>query len=177
MIKYYIIGIITNVIQKKLELYCYNVPYFGICDCNRKRNRIFEEKERIPNDVCVLTIEDPAKNLGSGAATLNALLVAVEYLSAKQNYMVLSSDVLLQSRILIIHNGRDYLYTCTGKAFITLPEEYAPEDKSKPYSSSILSNLESVFQLLNKLSYESPFGVWVCSTDMLISQKKNYVRI
>lgn len=46
------------------------------------------KKNRIPESVTILTIEDPAKNLGSGAATLNALLVATEYLSAKRNYMV-----------------------------------------------------------------------------------------
>lgn len=131
-----------------------------------------KKKGRIPDFVAVLTIEDPAKNLGSGAATLNALLVAVEYLSAKQNYMVLSSDVLLQAHILILHNGRDYLYSCSGKAFISLPIEYELEDKSRPYASGILSNLESIFRLIDELSYESPYGVWVCSTDMFILQKE-----
>ncbi|KAF8786462.1 L-fucose kinase like protein [Argiope bruennichi] len=131
-----------------------------------------KKKGRIPSSVCVLTIEDPAKNLGSGAATLNALLMAVEYLSAKQNYMVLTSDVLLQAHILILHNGRDYLYSCSGKAFTSLPLEYVPEDKSKPYCCGILNNLEAAFQLIDQLSFQSPYGVWVCSTDMLILQKE-----
>lgn len=48
-----------------------------------------KSKKRIPETLCVLTIEDPADNIGSGAATLNALLVATEFLSAKSNYMVL----------------------------------------------------------------------------------------
>lgn len=47
-----------------------------------------KKKGRIPDTLCVLTVEDPAKNIGSGAATLNALLVATEHLSVKQNYMV-----------------------------------------------------------------------------------------
>ncbi|GBM52686.1 L-fucose kinase, partial [Araneus ventricosus] len=137
-----------------------------------------KKKGRIPSCICVLTIEDPAKNLGSGAATLNALLLAVEYLSAKQNYMVLTSDVLFGSRILILHNGRDYLYSCSGKAFISLPLEYVSEDKSKPYCSGILNNLEAAFQLIGELSSESPYGVWVCSTDMLILQKeKSYTPV
>ncbi|GFT34587.1 l-fucose kinase, partial [Nephila pilipes] len=134
-----------------------------------------KKKKRIPDYVAVLTIEDPAKNLGSGAATLNALLVAVEYLSAKQNYMVLSSDVLLKAHILILHNGRDYLYSCSGKAFISLPIEYELEDKSRPYASGILSNIEAIFQLIDELSCESPYGVWVCSTDMFILQTEKQV--
>lgn len=47
-----------------------------------------KKKNRISESATILVIEDPAKNLGSGAATLNALLVATEYLSAKRNYMV-----------------------------------------------------------------------------------------
>ncbi|GFV68206.1 l-fucose kinase [Trichonephila clavipes] len=147
-------------------------PTLSSVTATEREIEFLKKKGRIPDFVAVLTIEDPAKNLGSGAATLNALLVAVEYLSAKQNYMVLSSDVLLQAHILILHNGRDYLYSCSGKAFISLPIEYEIKDKSRPYASGIVSNLESIFRLIDELSCESPYGVWVCSTDMFILQKE-----
>ncbi|GFY70639.1 l-fucose kinase [Trichonephila inaurata madagascariensis] len=147
-------------------------PTLSSVTATEREIEFLKKKGRIPDFVAVLTIEDPAKNLGSGAATVNALLVAVEYLSAKQNYMVLSSDVLLQAHILILHNGRDYLYSCSGKAFISLPIEYEIEDKSRPYASGIVSNIESIFLLIDELSYESPYGVWVCSTDMFILQKE-----
>lgn len=36
----------------------------------------------------ILTVNDPQDRIGSGGATLNALLVATEYLSAKTGYSV-----------------------------------------------------------------------------------------
>ena len=43
----------------------------------------------------VLAVEDPAEAVGSGAATLNALLSVGEHLSAKKGFSVLNSDVFL----------------------------------------------------------------------------------
>ena len=40
-----------------------------------------------------MTVEDPAEGVGSGAATLNALLSVGEHLSAKNGFSVLNSDV------------------------------------------------------------------------------------
>ncbi|KFM65780.1 L-fucose kinase, partial [Stegodyphus mimosarum] len=133
--------------------------------------KFLKRKGRISEFVPVLCIEDHAKNIGSGAATLNALLVATEFLSVKNNYMVISSDVLLDEDILILHNGRDYLYSCCGKAFIPLPVEYTSNAlNGKPSARGILLNFESVLGLIDELSEESPHGVWVCSTDMMIHQ-------
>jgi fucokinase len=42
----------------------------------------------IDKSTTVLTVNDPKEKLGSGGATLNALLVATEYLSAKAGYSV-----------------------------------------------------------------------------------------
>lgn len=42
----------------------------------------------IDKSTVILTVNDPQDKLGSGGATLNALLVAVEYLSAKAGYSV-----------------------------------------------------------------------------------------
>ncbi|KAG8198867.1 hypothetical protein JTE90_015082 [Oedothorax gibbosus] len=150
-------------------------PNLSSVIATEKEIEFLKKKNRIPESETILVIEDPAKNLGSGAATLNALLVAAEYLSAKRNYMVLSSDVLFDAHILILHNGRDYLYSSSGKAFISLPLEYTPDDKSKPYASGIFSNLEVTLQLIEKLSKESPYGVWVCSTDMTILHAESSV--
>ena len=41
----------------------------------------------------ILTVDDPQEKLGSGGATLNALLVVTEHLSAKAGYSVSSARV------------------------------------------------------------------------------------
>lgn len=51
----------------------------------------------------------------------------------------------------MFQQGRDYLYSSSAKAFISLPMEYTPDDKSKPYASGILSNLEVTLQLIEKV--------------------------
>lgn len=42
----------------------------------------------LPADALLLTVPDPHARLGSGGATLNALLVAAEHLSARAGYSV-----------------------------------------------------------------------------------------
>jgi hypothetical protein len=42
----------------------------------------------IDKSTIILTVNDPLDKLGSGGATLNALLVATEHLSAKAGYSV-----------------------------------------------------------------------------------------
>ncbi len=42
----------------------------------------------IDTTTVILTVNDPQEKLGSGGATLNALLVATEHLSAKAGYSV-----------------------------------------------------------------------------------------
>ncbi|XP_048371210.1 L-fucose kinase isoform X2 [Sphaerodactylus townsendi] len=113
----------------------------------------------------LLTVEDPKVQVGSGGATLNALLVAAEHLSARAGYTVVTSDVLQKARILILHMGRDFLFDDCSRAFTCLPIE----DPAAPIEA-LTCNLDS---LLATLTYQvckgSPPGVWVCSTDMLLS--------
>ena len=49
---------------------------------------IRRDKGEIDESVILLTVEDPKSEVGSGGATLNALLVVAEYISAKQGYTV-----------------------------------------------------------------------------------------
>ncbi|XP_064467245.1 L-fucose kinase-like isoform X2 [Ornithodoros turicata] len=126
---------------------------------------ILQKQGIIPEDVKLLTVEDPANNIGSGAATLNALLVVTEFLSVREGYLVISSDVLASSTILILHIGREYVYEPCGKAFGHLPSVcYEKSSETK-----MQTNLERLFHLLQKLQYGGPPGVWVCSTDMILS--------
>ncbi|KYO37017.1 L-fucose kinase isoform C [Alligator mississippiensis] len=113
----------------------------------------------------LLTVEDPTAHVGSGGATLNALLVAAEHLSARAGYTVVTSDVLQEAWILILHMGRDFPFDDCGRAFTCLPVE----DPSAP-AEALVCNLDSLlWTMTHQLCKGSPPGVWVCSTDMLLT--------
>ncbi len=58
---------------------------------------LYQSKGKIPEDVLLLAIDDPKPGIGSGSATLNALLVVTEHLSARAGYTVR----LLETRIFL----------------------------------------------------------------------------
>ncbi|KAM4018042.1 L-fucose kinase isoform 2-T2 [Anomaloglossus baeobatrachus] len=121
----------------------------------------------LPTDTLILTVEDPQARVGSGGATLNALLVAAEHLSARAGYTVVSSDVLQGARLLILHTGRDFLFDDCGRGFTALPVE-------DPLMAvdSVTCNVDSLLSTLrHQLCPESPPGVWICSTDMTLTLK------
>ncbi|XP_028333390.1 L-fucose kinase isoform X5 [Physeter macrocephalus] len=66
---------------------------------------IRQKREQIPTRTLLLAVEDPEVRVGSGGATLNALLVAAEHLSAQAGFTVVTSDVLHSAWILILHMG------------------------------------------------------------------------
>lgn len=47
-----------------------------------------QKREQIPAGTLLLAVEDPEMRVGSGGATLNALLVAAEHLSARAGFTV-----------------------------------------------------------------------------------------
>lgn len=54
---------------------------------------IRQKREQIPAGTLLLAVEDPEVHVGSGGATLNALLVAAEHLSARAGFTVSCPDV------------------------------------------------------------------------------------
>ncbi|XP_037265116.1 L-fucose kinase isoform X1 [Falco rusticolus] len=113
----------------------------------------------------LLAVEDPWARLGSGGATLNALLVAAEHLSARAGCTVVTADVLRDARILILHTGRDFSFDDCGRAFTCLPVE----EPDAP-AEALVCNLDSLLgTMTHRLCVGSPPGVWVCSTDMLLT--------
>jgi len=65
------------------------VEIFGYrLNCVGVEMEIRRDKGEIDDTVILLTVEDPMSEVGSGGATLNALLVVAEYISAKQGYTV-----------------------------------------------------------------------------------------
>ncbi len=47
-----------------------------------------QKKHQLDKDTLLLTVEDPQAKVGSGGATLNALLVVAEYLSQRKGHTV-----------------------------------------------------------------------------------------
>ncbi|NXX78416.1 FUK kinase, partial [Urocolius indicus] len=113
----------------------------------------------------LLAVEDPWAQLGSGGATLNALLVAAEHLSARAGCTVVTADVLRAARVLVLHVGRDFSFDDCGRAFTCLPAE----EPGAP-AEALVCNLDSLLATVtDRLCVGSPPGVWVCSTDMLLT--------
>ncbi|PWA33068.1 hypothetical protein CCH79_00013117 [Gambusia affinis] len=124
-----------------------------------------QKRGTLTGDALLLTVGDRQEPLGSGGATLNALLVAAEHLSSRAGYTVVTADVLDDAHILILHTGRDFPWSSCSRAFCWLPEEKHGQKVQAPVCVLDL--------LLDRLSTQicpgSPPGVWVCSTDMILS--------
>ncbi|CAH3175674.1 unnamed protein product [Porites lobata] len=130
---------------------------------------ILQNKGFIEKDVLILTLEDPKGGVGSGGATLNALLVVTEHLSAKAGFGVVTQSVLKNARILIMHMGWDFPLSSCGWFFNTLPAKHNEKCKES-LCDSVVSNFDYVLTVISAtLSVNSPPGVWICSSHMLPS--------
>ncbi|WAR12478.1 FCSK-like protein [Mya arenaria] len=78
-----------NDIKSEVDSCCYHMSKEGMVTYFAER----QIKGYIDKDVFLLTVEDPKQDVGSGGATINALLT------------VLTTDILKDARILILHNA------------------------------------------------------------------------
>ncbi|KAL7978778.1 hypothetical protein Chor_013267 [Crotalus horridus] len=126
---------------------------------------IRRDRGSLGQETILLTVEDPKAQVGSGGATLNALLVAAEHLSARAGYTVVTADVLQEARILVLHMGRDFLFDDCSRAFLCLPLE----DLAAP-TEALTCHLDRLLATLTeRVCKGSPPGVWVSSTDMFLT--------
>ncbi|XP_059142125.1 L-fucose kinase-like [Physella acuta] len=126
---------------------------------------IHHKKGYLGKDVIHLVVEDPKSNVGSGGATLNALVTVVEYMSARRGFTVINGDVLKNAKILILHTGRRYTYEACSRPFVTLPAV-----RSRPEFDGLIYNFDLIYSIItHKIGVFSGAGVWVCSTDMVLS--------
>ncbi|XP_034540706.1 L-fucose kinase [Notolabrus celidotus] len=130
-----------------------------------------QQRGSLSQGALVLTVRDRQEPLGSGGATLNALLVAAEHLSSRAGHTVVTADVLDDAHILILHTGRDFPWSSCSRAFCWLPAEKPDQRVQAPVCCLDL--------LLDCLTHQicpgSPPGVWVCSTDMILSIPPDFV--
>ncbi|XP_051548689.1 L-fucose kinase [Myxocyprinus asiaticus] len=118
----------------------------------------------LPAGTLLLTVPDPDARLGSGGATLNALLVTAEHLSARAGYSVVNADVLDEAHILILHTGRDFPWDGCSRAFCWMPMQRSHSVEGAICCLDLLLDC-----LSTKICVGSPPGVWVCSTDMVLN--------
>lgn len=130
-----------------------------------------QQRGTLPEGALLLTVRDRQEPLGSGGASLNALLVAAEHLSSRAGHTVVTADVLDEAHILILHTGRDFPWSSCSRAFCWLPEEKLGQKVQAPVC--VLDLL--LDQLSTQICPGSPPGVWVCSTDMILSVPKDFV--
>nr|XP_020653568.1 L-fucose kinase isoform X1 [Pogona vitticeps] len=131
----------------------------------QKELEIRRDRGSLGRQPILLTVEDPKAQVGSGGATLNALLVAAEHLSARAGCTVVTSEVLQTAWILILHMGQDFLFDDCSRAFACLPLE----DPTAPVEA-LVCNLDNLLGTsMRQVCQGSPPGVWVCSTDMFLS--------
>ncbi|KAM4734310.1 L-fucose kinase [Anableps anableps] len=130
-----------------------------------------QQRGTLPGGALLLTVRDRQEPLGSGGATLNALLVAAEHLSSRAGHTVVTADVLDEAHILILHTGRDFPWSSCSRAFCWLPEEKPRQKVQAPVC--VLDLL--LDQLSTQICPGSPPGVWVCSTDMILSVPTDFV--
>lgn len=91
---------------------------------------IRQKKGLVDEDAVLLVVDDPKPNIGSGSATLNALLCVAEYLAAKEGMTVREEP----------GRGTHHLIT------ISLPPSLSPSLSPLPPLSS-LSLFLSVYRL------------------------------
>ncbi|XP_038561064.1 L-fucose kinase [Micropterus salmoides] len=124
-----------------------------------------QQRGSLSQGALVLTVRDRQEPLGSGGATLNALLVAAEHLSSRAGHTVVTADVLDDAHVLILHTGRDFPWSSCSRAFCWLPREKPDQRVQAPVCC-----LDLLLDCLsNQVCAGSPPGVWVCSTDMILT--------
>uniref|UniRef100_A0A452H8L3 L-fucose kinase n=1 Tax=Gopherus agassizii TaxID=38772 RepID=A0A452H8L3_9SAUR len=123
----------------------------------------------------LLTVEDPAACVGSGGATLNALLVAAEHLSARAGCTV--SDVARRALAWLLV-GRDFPFDDCSRAFTCLPVEdpNAPAEAGRPHLLLYvpLTDMLLTIPLAAEICWEGFQGAKVISVPGSVSYARNH---
>ena len=119
----------------------------------------------------IVGVADPSSvvPIGSGGATLNALLVVAEDLSARAGFGTLSAAPLRAARVLILHVGGAARggspHPCLPQALTPLPLKTGMDDDE----GEIMCGAEWALQLCQQMFADAPPGVTVASTDSLLT--------
>jgi len=139
-------------------------------ELKRRQQALQRDDESSVKESLVLIAEDPSARIGSGGATLNAILVVMEHFSSLAGFSVRDSSVLQNKRVLIVHvSGASSCEPC-GK---TLTSTGHPgtldcgEDGPFGHDHSIVlpSMLDRLMVQMDLFLRDSPCGVFIVSTE------------
>ncbi len=124
-----------------------------------------QKRGMISADTLLLAVPDPSSmRVGSGGATLNALVAVAEHLSARASRTFIDPEVIAHARILVLHSGGDSqrVPTCSvcGKAFSTLP---AVDEEGELYTP-----LDFLLDTFSRICEHIPPGLCVASGDVML---------
>eukprot|EP00053_Salpingoeca_punica_P019491 m.197449 g.197449 ORF g.197449 m.197449 type:complete len:1138 (-) comp17665_c0_seq1:1255-4668(-) len=144
----------------------------ALLDVLRERQRA----GRLPHETLLLGVDDPAVNgtVGSAGAIINALQTVAEQLTAQTGQTVLNTDVLHSARILILHDDSTSLTLPCGLELS--PGAVAPSTTDMAGAGPRLF-VDNTLDILAHLSKDSPFGVWVCSPQVLLRLHNKPVQV
>ncbi|KAK3858192.1 hypothetical protein Pcinc_035600 [Petrolisthes cinctipes] len=108
----------------------------------------------------------PTTGVGSGGATINAILVAAERLSAQLHHTTVTSEVVEGSRILVVHIGRHLPHTPGGSVLLRVSPSLSCVPPRACTTPPTL--LQHNIWMATKMSSKTGAGVWVTSLDTFI---------
>eukprot|EP00043_Microstomoeca_roanoka_P014311 m.141571 g.141571 ORF g.141571 m.141571 type:complete len:1080 (+) comp15983_c0_seq1:70-3309(+) len=117
----------------------------------------------IRKSTVLVAADDPKFKIGSGGATINALLMVTEMLSAQSGFTVVNADTIADAKILVLHLGGPFLCDPCGKAFTAFAA------KTDGSCHLLACNVDQLLHSMSRLQQGGPAGVWICSTEMLLS--------
>eukprot|EP00729_Bicosta_minor_P013883 gene13883-20215_t len=156
-----------------IVLTCRTIAYANICRDEFKRRQL---AGFIPEVTKIIAIDDPAafsntKNpsdansggIGSGGATLNAIHVVTECLSAMAGQTVVDAAHLKKAHVLVLHMTGHFTCDPLGKPFTA----FAAHHESVSGHKQTVTHVDGLLNTMAALRKEAPPGVWVASTQML----------
>ncbi|XP_064098550.1 L-fucose kinase-like isoform X1 [Macrobrachium nipponense] len=155
-----IITCTSTKVREALEQECKRLSAGGLLP---KHEFMYVVNDPRLEDECSLTYTGETDGVGSGGATINAILVAIERLSANHNHTTVNSELVYNSRILVVHHGRTLVHSPGGSAFIHIDasQSYIPP-KLRIAPPTLLQN--SIW-MATMVAAQSDCGVWVVSVD------------
>ena len=78
----------------------------------------------IAKETVLVLAEDPLVKIGSGGATINALLMVTEMLSSQHGYTVANADTIMDASILILHLVRMLQFSLRCKTHIEMTNSH-----------------------------------------------------
>ncbi|XP_076049202.1 L-fucose kinase-like isoform X2 [Oratosquilla oratoria] len=153
-----------------------------LCEFMNKACGYLKAHNLLPPHELLLVITDPhhevdehCKGVGSGGATINALLIAIENMSAQQGFTTISPDLIYTGRILLINHGREFAHCPGGTIMLPLDQKFhLGLGENTPCHPTLL---QYVMHMATQISSKSSSGVWITTVDAFLLMEADMIAI